>query len=116
MSRGGREVSLLVEEAWKRGARFDAWTEHFSEDAWANAADELGINMQEIATESYYSDHVMPWNHISCGVSNDYLREERERALAGITTPDCTFDSCTSCDACISLGCKNVIAANRGVL
>ncbi|MFR0868274.1 MAG: radical SAM protein, partial [Adlercreutzia sp.] len=30
MSRGGREVADWVEAAWRRGARFDAWTELFN--------------------------------------------------------------------------------------
>lgn len=115
MSRGGREVSALVEAAWKRGARFDAWTEHFNESAWSDAAHDLNINMQQIASESYDSSHVMPWAHISCGVSDEYLRKEREKALVGITTPDCTFASCTSCDVCFSLDCKNMIAGTRSM-
>lgn len=114
MSRGGREAADLVEEAWRRGARFDAWTEHFDGDAWASAADSHGIDMQEIASATYESDHVMPWEHISCGVSVDYLRRERERAMKGVTTKDCTFDNCTLCDACFALGAKNELAGVRG--
>lgn len=115
MSRGGRKVSALVESAWRHGARFDAWTENFNSDAWAAAAKDLNIDMQKIASESYDSDRVMPWAHISCGVSEEYLRKEREKALAGITTPDCTFASCTSCDVCFSLDCKNMIAGSRSM-
>ena len=44
MSRGGREIAAWVEEAWRRGARFDAWTEHFKEDAWRDAAEALGLD------------------------------------------------------------------------
>ena len=32
-----REAARLVEEAWRRGARFDAWTEEFDEAAWRGA-------------------------------------------------------------------------------
>ncbi len=44
MSRGGREAAAWVEKAWRRGARFDAWTEHFNEEAWTRAAEALGID------------------------------------------------------------------------
>ena len=38
----------------------------------------------------------MPWSVISSGVSESYLRRERDRALAGETTPDCR----TQCNGC----------------
>ena len=33
LARGGPGSDVLVEEAWRRGARFDGWTEHFRRDA-----------------------------------------------------------------------------------
>ena len=33
-------------------------------------------------------DELMPWDMISCGVTDDYLWRERERAYASVTTPD----------------------------
>lgn len=68
MSRGGREVALLVEEAWKRGARFDAWTEHFSEDAWHEAARALGLDMEAVAHRRLDVADPLPWDHIDSGV------------------------------------------------
>ncbi len=114
MSRGGREVAALVEEAWRRGARFDAWTELFSEEAWRGAADELGIDVAAIAQSTYDSERVMPWAHISCGVDAAFLAAERERALAGQTTADCTFDACSACGVCPSLGVSNEVCSVRG--
>lgn len=38
----------------------------------------------------------MPWAMISSGVTESYLWRERERAFAGVTTPDCR----THCNAC----------------
>ena len=114
MSRGGREVAALVEEAWRRGARFDAWTELFSEGAWRGAADELGIDVAAIAQSTYESERVMPWAHISCGVDAAFLAAERERALAGQTTPDCTFDACSACGVCPGLGVSNEVCSVRG--
>lgn len=113
MSRGGREVGLLIKEAWKRGAKFDAWTEHFNADAWAEAAEVTGVDMDEIAHASHSSDAIMPWEHISCGVSHDYLVEEREKAYDQITTPDCTFRGCTLCGVCPDLHVSNELASVR---
>ncbi len=113
MSRGGREVASLVEEAWRRGARFDAWTELFDEGAWRDAAQALGVDMDAIAHATYPSGRVMPWSHIPCGVSPSFLAGERERALAGETTPDCTFGACTACGVCFDLGSRNRLASDR---
>ncbi|MEC4183311.1 TIGR03960 family B12-binding radical SAM protein [Adlercreutzia sp. R21] len=104
MSRGGREAADWVEEAWARGARFDAWTEHFNEEAWTEAAEALGIDPARIAQADFGTDYVLPWAHITAAVSPKFLARERERAEAGITTPDCTFENCSACGACPTLG------------
>lgn len=113
MSRGGREAARWVEAAWRRGARFDAWTECFSEQAWREAADECGIDPAAIAQTDFATDRVMPWAHISTGVSSRFLALERRRAAAGKTTPDCTFGACTGCGACPDLDAANQLAAAR---
>ena len=113
MSRGGREASYLVEEAWRRGARFDAWSEHFNEQAWRDAASALAFDVEAAAQTSYPLDYVMPWGHISCGVSTKWLARERDRAERETTTPDCTFGSCSGCGACMRLGLDNELAEPR---
>ena len=113
MSRGGREAARWVEAAWHRGARFDAWTECFNEQAWREAADEVGIDPAAIAQTAYPSERVMPWAHISTGVSQRFLARERQRAQQEETTPDCTFGRCTGCAACQELGADNQLAEPR---
>ncbi len=113
MSRAGREAAAWVEAAWRRGARFDAWSELFREDAWREAAREVGIDPAAIAETSHDLARVMPWAHVSTGVSTQFLARERRRAEAGETTPDCTFGSCTGCGACPALGAENDLAEVR---
>ena len=113
MSRGGREAADWVEAAWKRGARFDAWTECFNKQAWEDAAGELGLDPDAIAQTTYDADRVMPWAHISTGVTTNFLALERKRAEQGVTTPDCTFESCTACGACPNLSAENEVVGFR---
>ena len=115
MSRGGREAADWVEAAWRRGARFDAWTELFNEQAWRDAASELGLDPAAIAQAQWDTTRVMPWAHISSGVSVRYLALERKRADGGVTTPDCTFEKCTGCGACQTLECDNVLMEPRAL-
>lgn len=114
MSRGGRDIADLLESAWERGARFDAWSEHFNEQAWSDAAKECGIDMRELAQRTYSTDRIMQWEHISCGVDRSYLADERKRAQDGVITVDCTYDGCTMCGVCPDLGTNNEIAGARG--
>ncbi len=113
MSRGGREIADWVEAAWRRGARFDAWTELFDEVAWRSAAGELGLDPERIAQAVYDTSYVLPWSHISAAISPRFLAVERKRAEKGLTTPDCTFERCVGCGACPSLGVDNQLAAER---
>ncbi len=113
MSRGGREVADLVEAAWRRGARFDAWTELFCEDAWRDAMDDLGVDSASIAQRIFDTTYVMPWSHISAGISERFLALERKRAEGGVTTPDCTYERCTGCGACQAVGVDNELAEPR---
>lgn len=113
LSRGGRQVASVVEAAWRAGARFDAWSEHFNQQAWDEAQKQTGVSLPAIAQQSFSSEYVMPFSHISTGVSTKFLALERKRAAQGITTPDCTFNKCTACGACMNLGTKNKLSAAR---
>ena len=113
MSRSGREAADVIEGAWKRGARFDAWTELFREDAWQGAIDACGVDVAAVAQTSYPTSRVMPWEHISMGASRRWLVRERDRAEAGVTTPDCTFANCSACGVCMGLGVDNQLPAPR---
>jgi radical SAM-linked protein len=43
---------------------------------------------------------VLPWDHISCGVTRDFLLAERERAEQALETPDCRREGCQDCGVC----------------
>ncbi len=113
LARGGRECADLVEEAWRRGARFDAWTEQFTFAAWEQAGDVCGIPIMQRAACEYEEGAPLPWSHISAGVSEDFLRVERARACAGETTPDCSFATCSQCGVCPLMGITNITERER---
>lgn len=113
MSRGGRDLAPLVEEAWRRGARFDAWTEQFSLSRWEDAARACGLDLRAIARTPYELDQRLPWEHVGPGVSRGFLEREYRRALSAQTTPDCTRTSCTGCGICPTLHVGNVLVGDR---
>jgi radical SAM family uncharacterized protein len=115
LSKMGRAGFDVVLGAWRNGCRFDAWSSEFSYEGWIEAGKALGYDLEEIATESFDLDARLPWDHTSPGVSKGYLKREWRRAIAGVTTPDCTMTSCTGCGVCPTLGVDNQIAGDRHV-
>ena len=113
LSRGGRDIAPLIAEAWRRGARFDAWTEQFSLARWEEAAAACGIDLRAVAQTPFEFGWRLPWEHVSPGVSQGYLKREYRRALAAETTPDCTRTSCTGCGICPTLHVGNVLVGER---
>ncbi len=113
LSKMGRKGFDVVLEAWKRGCRFDAWTDQFKYDVWLEAGRSVGVDLEEVATEEFALDARLPWDHTSPGVSKGFLQREWRRACEGVTTPDCTMTSCTGCGVCPTLGVGNVIAGDR---
>lgn len=115
MARGGREVADVVEDAWRRGAAFDAWTERFRLSRWVESFEATGVDASEIANRERSPEEPLPWDHISAGVSKRYLLSERASASATQTTPDCSFSGCTGCDVCDDLGVRIMLGgACRG--
>lgn len=113
MARGDDSIADVIEAAWRKGARFDAWTERFDLSLWQEAFVEADIDPLAIAQRERDRDEALPWDVVSCGVSAEYLWQERLKALAGETTPDCSFDGCTGCDACGDLGVDLVLSGTR---
>ena len=113
LSKMGRAGFDLVYNAWKRGCRFDAWTDQFKFEAWKDAASDLGLELEDIARESFGLDARLPWEHTSPGVSKGYLQREWRRAQSAMTTDDCTRTSCTGCGVCPSLRVSNHLVGDR---
>lgn len=113
LSKMGRAGFSLLKEAWSRGCSFDAWSSEFSFERWQEAAAACGLDLEDIACEEFDVDARLPWDHTSPGVSKGYLKREWLRAAQGVTTPDCTRESCTGCGVCPTLGVNNVLVEER---
>lgn len=113
LSRAGRDLAPVIVDAWRAGARFDAWTEQFSLERWERAAEDNGIDLRCIAQTPFDLDMRLPWQHVSPGVSQGFLKREYRRALDGVTTPDCTRSTCAGCGICPTLHAENVLVGDR---
>ncbi len=95
-ARGDRRLSAAIAEAVKRGQRFDSWDEFFSFDTWMQVFEAVGIDPEFYANRQFGFDELLPWDHINCGVTKEFLVREAKLAMAETTTPDCR----TRCSGC----------------
>ncbi|MCU0258816.1 MAG: radical SAM protein, partial [Solirubrobacteraceae bacterium] len=95
LARGGPGSDRLVEEAWRRGARFDGWTEHFDVRRWRDAAAGTGIALGELSVgRPVWRDAV------DARLDQRFLEDELERSRVGTLTPDCRDGACGACGVC----------------
>lgn len=96
-SRGDRSLSDVLEIAYKKGCRFDSWSEYFRSDLWREAFSEIGKTMEDYACRTYPTDRPLPWSHIDMVVTEKYLLKEYQKAMsAGETTRGC-YSGCNGC-------------------
>jgi radical SAM family uncharacterized protein len=95
-ARGDRRLSAVLQKAWEKGARFDAWAENFDFALWTEAFRETGLDPAFYALRRRDYSETLPWAHIACGVDTEYLKRENEKAGEGITTRDCR-EGCLLC-------------------
>lgn len=100
IARGASETAKAIEAAWRAGARFDAWTEHFHTECWEEGFAAIGTTVEGEASRSFSLDEPLPWDDIDSRVNKEFLQEEKERADRAETTPDCRWDGCSLCGVC----------------
>lgn len=104
LARGDRRLSAVIEEAWRRGAKFDGWSDQFREEAWGEAFSVCGIDPAFYNARTRDFSEALPWEHTSPGVSRAFLTAEWKKAMAAALTPDCRRGDCTGCGVCPRLG------------
>ncbi len=97
LARGDRRLGAVLEGAWRRGARFDAWSEHLNREAWEQAFAAEGIDPAFYAYRARGENEVLPWEHLDIGVTKRFLWQEYQRSLLAEPTADCRDGNCAGC-------------------
>ena len=126
LSRGDRRVGAVILEAWRAGARFDGWSEHFSFDRWMSAADaalaDQPVDVDWYTTRERDRTEVLPWEHLDSGLDIEWLWDDWQDALAEIPVDDCRWSPCSDCGVCdqmdteIQIGPTGVVSLPMPVL
>jgi len=117
-SRGDERAGSILEAAFHKGCRFDGWSDILRFDLWQEAIAESGINPEDFTRERGI-DEILPWGNIDCGVSREFLLEEKQKSEDLTATADCRLDDCQNCGVCDFSTTKNIFAAaeeNKPVL
>jgi radical SAM superfamily enzyme YgiQ (UPF0313 family) len=95
LARGGPGADRLVEEAWRHGARFDGWSEHFDVRHWEEAATATGIALGEpgVARASWL-------DAVDARLDTRFFGDELVRSRSGELTEDCRDGACSACGVC----------------
>lgn len=107
LSRGDRRVGAVIETVWRDGGRFDGWSEHFSYERWAAAAErclaDSGVDLDWYTTREREYAEVLPWDHLDAGLDREWLWEDWQDALDEVEVDDCRWTPCFECGVCPQL-------------
>ena len=108
LSRGDRRVGRVILQAWRDGARFDGWSEHFDFERWAAAAEtalaDEPVDLDWFTTREREHSEVLPWDHLDSGLDREWLWEDWQDALDEEGVEDCRWTPCFDCGVCDQMG------------
>jgi radical SAM family uncharacterized protein len=81
LTRGDRRVAMVLEEAWRRGARLDGWRECYQPRLWWQVLADLGMDLAFYAQRYRPLTEVLPWDHVNVKKGREYLEKEQKRSL-----------------------------------
>ena len=99
-ARGDRRLCRLLLTAYKKGCKFDGWSDHFKYRLWEEAFSDEGIDIDFFITRVRAATEPLPWDHIDTMVSKDFLISEWDNATKGEHTADCRNGDCNHCGVC----------------
>ncbi len=96
LSLGDRRMSKALLEVWKRGGKFDGWSEHFSWPRWTEALEAAGIPKARHLREKDLKE-TLPWDVVDASIKKPFLVVEWKKALQEMVTEDCKWGRCYAC-------------------
>ncbi|WP_330997936.1 TIGR03960 family B12-binding radical SAM protein [Pectinatus sottacetonis] len=104
ISRGDRRLAKVIYLAYKKGAKFDGWSEMFNFKTWMQAFEEIGVEPNQYNLRTRDVTEKLPWDYTTPGVRKEFLLSEYKKAAAEELTPDCRRSKCIGCGICQELG------------
>ena len=99
-ARGDRSLGRLLLNAYRKGCKFDGWSDKFNYQLWQEAFCDESVDIDFYTTRLRDTTEPLPWDHIDTGVTKDFLKSELLKAEHGEYTVDCRSGDCNSCGVC----------------
>ncbi len=101
LSRGDRRISSVIERVYRKGGVMDYWREFFSLRRWQEGFEEEGLDLNFYTHRERDREEIFPWEHLSPGVSKDFLWKEYQLSQEEKITPPCQEGkNCYNCGVC----------------
>ncbi|MBI9097738.1 MAG: DUF2344 domain-containing protein, partial [Spirochaetaceae bacterium] len=100
LARGDERVSDLIQKAWEKGARLDAWDEYFKRDLWREIISGADWDIEKEICSPKDINAELPWDSVSLGVSKEQFKIEYERAMTSELTAACDNPCREYCGVC----------------
>ncbi len=100
VSRGDARVANLIEQAWKKGARFDGWDDRMRKDIWTEVFAEANWDVRASVCNPRDPLAELPWSTVNLGLSPAFLKREWEKSQQGELTERCLPDCALPCGLC----------------
>ncbi len=100
VSRGDERVSDIIEKAYFKGSRLDAWDEYFNKNNWVEAIEETSWDVLHESCDMTPIDAPLPWDDISVGAGKGFLKNEYALASRFEPTPICAPVCDHNCGVC----------------
>jgi radical SAM-linked protein len=98
LSRGGEFTGVLIEAAFRRGCRLDAWSEYMKREVWENLFTEYREEIKKMLEFDIAEE--LPWASINPGISPKYFNEEFKKSCNQELTLICTEKCTYNCGIC----------------
>jgi radical SAM-linked protein len=96
-TRGDRRLGTVIEAAYRRGCRFDAWSEHLRFATWLDVLSEHGVDAERYLIERD-PEIEQPWDVVQSPVTKKFLVRDLRRAEKAGVLEDCRLeDVCFAC-------------------
>lgn len=115
LSRGDERAGKVIFNAYKKGARFDAWDDYLRENfhIWDQAFNEADFDVRSSIFRNWDFEEELPWSGVSLGPGQNFYKKEWEKSKNSILTDRCSHDCDHKCGICNSIENVEVYSAEK---
>lgn len=101
-SRGDSRAGKVILNAYKKGARLDAWDEHLKKNfpLWQKAFEEADYDVTSWIYRQWDENESLPWDSVSLGPSKAFFLNEWKKSKEHILTKKCMSGCDHKCGIC----------------